>query len=655
MSNISGTNLAAGIAPFTTEDSYATHYAEYGKGGWHSVSTTTERDAIPSQRREEGMAVYVTSEKNLYILRNGSWEKYNIPKDDVDGLQSLLDSFKEELNTEMENHEATEKAYHNDVVRVVNEAKAYMDDCAKYNQAICGFDGNNGIALFDQTKTYNYGDLVAMKTDDKYTIYRCIVSSHTGAFSEADFMGTNMFQEYNRIYAGGANEMVTVVVTKDGTPIVGKEVILNNTTTGETQTTTTNDEGIAIFGNLQDEDKVPYGEIYTVTASAEEGCNIIPESTFVANTPARTVKLAFMSKYPDYGYEIPCITASAHERQQIELNNTIIEEALNGKVCTLIINNEVVETAAFVGRTAQFSHQIETGTAYSVVVPDLTESNLTISKNEISVVSLGVSARPIAATYYVLHPNAGVVGITSDGVIYDRTKLQAALDSCETEDEKKAIRDSIIYIGISNDATQPADEAGIDNHTGGLEASTPTVDGRLGHVYSTVPKNCSFMFHLRQISGVTFKGNVMWSNKNETLLTMPYVSNSAASFLKDMDGEGRTAQMNREDWSFPAKDFVTSESGNIQSPFNGEVTLKPFMPSSGQLYQVSILKNDVCYLYRLVMGYDMYGTEEHPFYSSEWWSASQSTAAHALYLRSGSMTSHGKTSGRCVARFYEFA
>ena len=559
-------------------------------------------------------------------------------------ISSSIENVTEEFNTKI-----------NEQNQLILEAKAYMDDCAKYNQAICGFDGNNGIALFDQTKTYNYGDLVAMKTDDKYTIYRCIVSSHTGAFSEADFMGTNMFQEYNRIYAGGANEMVTVVVTKDGTPIVGKEVILNNTTTGETQTTTTDNEGIAIFGNLQDEDKVPYGEIYTITASAEEGCNIIPESTFVANTPARTIKLAFMSKYPDYEYEIPCITASAHERQQIELNNTIIEEALNGKVCTLIINDKVVETVDFVGRTAQFSHQIETGTAYSVVVPDLTENNLTISKNEISVVSLGVSARPIAATYYVLHPNAGVVGITSDGVIYDRTKLQAALDSCETEDEKKAIRDSIIYIGISNDATQPADEAGIANHTGGLEASTPTVDGKLGHVYSTVPKNCSFMFHLRQISGVTFKSNVMWSNINETLLTMPYVSNSAASFLKDMDGEGRTAQMNREDWSFPAKDFVTSESGNIQSPFNGEVTLKPFMPSSGQLYQVSILKNDVCYLYRLVMGYDMYGTEEHPFYSSEWWSASQNSASDALYLSNGSMTTYSKSNSRCVARFYEFA
>jgi len=34
MANISGTNLAAPVVPFTTEDIYATHYAKYGNGGW---------------------------------------------------------------------------------------------------------------------------------------------------------------------------------------------------------------------------------------------------------------------------------------------------------------------------------------------------------------------------------------------------------------------------------------------------------------------------------------------------------------------------------------------------------------------------------------------------------------------------------------------
>ena len=76
MSNIAGTNLAAGIAPFTTEDSYATHYAEYGKGGWHSVATIADRDAVPEQRRETGMVVFVQADNTPYRLASdGSWVK----------------------------------------------------------------------------------------------------------------------------------------------------------------------------------------------------------------------------------------------------------------------------------------------------------------------------------------------------------------------------------------------------------------------------------------------------------------------------------------------------------------------------------------------------------------------------------------------------
>lgn len=74
MSNIAGTNLAAPIAPFTTEDTYPTHYAEYGKGGWHSVATISDRDAIPVQRRETGMVVFVQEDNTPYRLTaEGNW------------------------------------------------------------------------------------------------------------------------------------------------------------------------------------------------------------------------------------------------------------------------------------------------------------------------------------------------------------------------------------------------------------------------------------------------------------------------------------------------------------------------------------------------------------------------------------------------------
>ena len=68
MANISGTNLAAGIAPFTTDDIYPTHYSQYGHGGWHEVATLADLDLIPLPRRTEGMAVHVNDIGKTYIL-----------------------------------------------------------------------------------------------------------------------------------------------------------------------------------------------------------------------------------------------------------------------------------------------------------------------------------------------------------------------------------------------------------------------------------------------------------------------------------------------------------------------------------------------------------------------------------------------------------
>ena len=74
MANISGTNVAAAIAPFTTEDKFPTHYSKYGAGGWHEVETEAERDLIPEERRVAGMAVYVVENGKLYFLqKDGSW------------------------------------------------------------------------------------------------------------------------------------------------------------------------------------------------------------------------------------------------------------------------------------------------------------------------------------------------------------------------------------------------------------------------------------------------------------------------------------------------------------------------------------------------------------------------------------------------------
>ena len=72
MANIPGSVRVAGfIAPSDTEDLYPTHDSQYGKGGYREVADLEDRDAIPNERRKEGMAVWVISESKEYRLVGG--------------------------------------------------------------------------------------------------------------------------------------------------------------------------------------------------------------------------------------------------------------------------------------------------------------------------------------------------------------------------------------------------------------------------------------------------------------------------------------------------------------------------------------------------------------------------------------------------------
>lgn len=75
MADIQGTNVAAAVAPFSTADKFPTHYAKYGHGGWRSVDTYDDLASISSERKEEGMAVYVIDEQCLYVLVSGVFQK----------------------------------------------------------------------------------------------------------------------------------------------------------------------------------------------------------------------------------------------------------------------------------------------------------------------------------------------------------------------------------------------------------------------------------------------------------------------------------------------------------------------------------------------------------------------------------------------------
>lgn len=68
MAQIKGTNVAAPVVPFSTTDVHPTHLALYGQGGYRSVGTTADRDAISPDRREAGMLVWVMGTQKAWRL-----------------------------------------------------------------------------------------------------------------------------------------------------------------------------------------------------------------------------------------------------------------------------------------------------------------------------------------------------------------------------------------------------------------------------------------------------------------------------------------------------------------------------------------------------------------------------------------------------------
>lgn len=70
MSMLKGTNVSSALRPYDSQDTYATHEAQYGKGGHRTVNTLVERNNIPLDRREPLMTVGVLQTGLIYVLNN---------------------------------------------------------------------------------------------------------------------------------------------------------------------------------------------------------------------------------------------------------------------------------------------------------------------------------------------------------------------------------------------------------------------------------------------------------------------------------------------------------------------------------------------------------------------------------------------------------
>jgi hypothetical protein len=72
MSKNKGTLVQSTIRPISDKSQFPTAHANELLGGFHSVSTTTERDAISIERRQFGMLVYISSTDEFYQLKTAN-------------------------------------------------------------------------------------------------------------------------------------------------------------------------------------------------------------------------------------------------------------------------------------------------------------------------------------------------------------------------------------------------------------------------------------------------------------------------------------------------------------------------------------------------------------------------------------------------------
>jgi hypothetical protein len=95
MAKIKGVNVIAPVVPFDTADVHPSHEARYGKGGYRTVATTVERDAIPAPRREAGMLVFVTADGKAYQLGSDltTWAEFTSGVSSWDDLEDRPTDF----------------------------------------------------------------------------------------------------------------------------------------------------------------------------------------------------------------------------------------------------------------------------------------------------------------------------------------------------------------------------------------------------------------------------------------------------------------------------------------------------------------------------------------------------------------------------------
>lgn len=184
MAELKGTLVASRIVPSDSQDTYATHEALYGKGGHRSVSSIAERDAIPADRREVGMSVYVSYVDELagsgkYFLKGGITNSHWELEESNSGInQATL----EELDKKVDKEEGKQLSQE-------NFTTAFMQKLSQLDNNFKGyFLTEEQIA--EAVENPAMGNYVLVKLNDSSTVffYDGTEWKDTGSSSLGDMM-----------------------------------------------------------------------------------------------------------------------------------------------------------------------------------------------------------------------------------------------------------------------------------------------------------------------------------------------------------------------------------------------------------------------------------------------------------------------------------
>lgn len=169
MAKLKGTILASPIVPSDSLDTYATHSAEYGKGGHKSVNNVSDLNLISLARREEGMTVYVIAEEAEYRLKGGianeNWVKDTAGSIDPAILDGKVDKEVGKGLSE-ENYTTAEK---NKLANLTDNFKGGYSNAIDRDAGLTSPEDNWYILQHDTDTIWYYKDSVWINTGNKST------------------------------------------------------------------------------------------------------------------------------------------------------------------------------------------------------------------------------------------------------------------------------------------------------------------------------------------------------------------------------------------------------------------------------------------------------------------------------------------------------